>query len=932
MAKSISQIQSEISNFYLSIQNEITDVSTGSVAGGLIYAFSVALKDLYDNLGELERQAFIATASGRYLDLLIEGGFFLERPGSTRSTGYVLVYSDDPIVDPTLVGNGLICADYDFETEEFTSDISGATKFTGTNAFGSNSVSYVLIKPKNSLFVRRDALGRTVIDLRGKNAQYLLLPVVSVLKGTQVNLQEGSLNTFSNPPSGLRYVLNISNPGQIIFDFGGVSTAPLYSRNTTLLSYSTALSRMRVVNAFNFSSLGFLEITYRTDFPTRLIRGTYRSSIGEEINAGIVYQYESKTQTSISLQENNPFVLRFSENLLTRYDLINFTYNNIAYYRENTDNWAADTNTTLSDGTAIGPSTFVPDNAFFPKFFGVDSWVVQQRKEQVSEDIIFDPDNVLTDSYSIKEGLRLSAAADRFNDDQYKRYFSQYINSLPRGTNAALEFAALQVPGITFAKTVPAEELPVGTAVLLASADNGQLSADRKQAVYNFLKNDWVSAGVDLFVKAPELLEFTLSVTVTLDDIVFENSVKDAINISVANYLRSKLPGDEIKYGEVYSIISNIAGVRNVSELIIGKYEPRHYVKNAGNYVKIALKKLESYKPSEYFTLEESSFKESRNEIVLSSDFNGVTFEPVLFSDFSSVLDASYIFSEDNRDLSNNPVTYAAVGGIFSSDGGDSISSSSDYSFTFFSELSENVENLLVGVRFSVTASDKAVSVSLNGNSVVSTDVSLVRTVFIEVPSSATDVIVSFSASDANTIFGIQSFIHGEGFDSHLVGNYEQLKQLSFIEKSRINFIYGVTRPSSRYRKLQLAGYYTEEYDGRLGSLFTAFVSSNSVNRFQTILRDYQYGLNVSGNNADFFADSFADITKSDDPFIHFFTYAITSPFSEDFNSVYPLIPEDARNRDISDYLLSSRQISRFHQSIINPRVGLIPTIGIRIL
>lgn len=932
MAKSISQIQNEISNFYLSIQEEITDVSIGSVSGGLIYAFSAALKDLYDNLSEIERQAFIATASGRYLDLLIEGGFFLERPGSTRSTGYVLVYADDPVVDPNVVGNGLVCADYDFESEEFTSDISGATKFTGTNAFGSNSVSYVLIKPKNSLFVRRDAEGRTVIDLRGKNAQYLLLPVVSVLKGSQVNLQEGSLNTFSNPPSGLRYVINVGNPGQIIFDFGGVSTAPLYSRNTTLLSYSTPFSRMRVVNAFNFSSRGFLEISYRTDFPTRLIRGTYRSGIGEEITAGIVYQYENKTQTTISLQENNPFILRFSDNLLTRYDLINFTYNGITYYRETSTDWAANTNTTLSDGTPIGPSTFVPDNAMFSKFFGTDSWVIQQRREQVSQDIVFDPDNVLTEAYSIREGFRLSTANDRFNDDQYKRYFSQYINSLPRGTNAALEFAALQVPGITFAKTVPAEELPVGSAVLLAAADNGQLSVDRKQAVYNFLKDDWVSAGVDLFVKAPELLEFTLSVTVTLDDLVFENSVKDAVNISVSNYLRSKGPGDEIKYGEVYSIISNIVGVRNVSELIIGRFEPKHYVKNAGNYVKTALKKLESYKPNEYFTRVESSFRESKNEITLSSDLNGVSFEPVLFSDFNTILDPSYIFSENNTDLFNNAVTYAAVEGVFSSDGGGSISSSTDYSFLALSEIPDSVTDVLLGVRFSVSSSDKAITVSVNGASAVSSDVSFARTVFITVPASSTDVSVSFTSSDANVISGIQVFVHGEGFDSHLVGNYGILKELTFVDNSKTYFVYGVSSPSSRYRKLELVGYETEEYPGRLESLFHAFVSSNSINRFQTILRDYQYGLNVSGNNGDLFADSFADISKSDDPFIHFFTYSITSPFSEDFDSVYPLIPEDARNRDISDYPLSSRQISRFHQSIINPRVGLVPTIGIRIV
>lgn len=934
MSKTISQIQNEISNFYLSIQDEVTDVSTGSVAGGLIYAFSVALKELYDELNDIERQAFIATANGRYLDLLIEGGFFLPRPAATRSSGYVLVYGDDPIVDPEFVGTNLICANYNFETDEFLSDISAATRFTGTNIFGSSAVSYVLTKPKNSLFVRKDSLGRDVIDLRGKRAKYLLLPVASVLRGSQVNIEEGALDTFSNPPSGLRYVSNTNNPASFIFDFGGVSTAPLYSRNTTLLRYIISdedFGRMSVVNAFNFSSKGFLEISYRSDFPTQLIRGLYQSNEGEQINAGIVFEYSAKTQTSISISDIKPFVLKFNDNILTKYNLINFTYNNVQYSRRIDGIWFSSESVTLPDGRVISDVDGIPELSFFQSFFGTNPWVIQQLREQVSEDIVFDPDNVLTESFSLRDGFRLSRAGDRFNDEQYRSYFRRYVNSLPRGTNSALEFAALQVPGITFAKTVPSEELPVGTAVVLASSENGQLSSERKQAVYDFLKDDWVSAGVELFVKAPELLEFNLALSIKLDDIVFENSVKDAINISISEYLSSKVPGDEIKYSEVYSILSNIAGLRSVSDLIIGKFDEKHYIEYTGNYAKVALKKLSSYKPEEYFIKEESSFKEIKNEIILSSDLNsGISFETLSFNDFKTFLNPTYMFSSNNRNELNEPVVYSAVNGIFASDGGNSISSSSDYSLYPYSNLTS--ADAVLGVRFRTSSTDAAILITSNGNTVISTDVSEFRTVFINTEIDTSDVLVTFSSASSTTISGIQLFLHADEVDSHFVGDYEKIKQLSFIDNDKIKFIYDISIPSSRYVKLSTVGYTDEDYPGRLEDLFKAFIGATSISRFQTILRDFQYGQNISGNNNNFFEDSFADISKSDDPFIHFFTYVLTSPFSEEFSGLYPLVPEEARNKDISDYRLSSRQISRFRQSIINPRVGLVPLIGIKVI
>jgi uncharacterized phage protein gp47/JayE len=921
MAKSITQIRDEISNFYLSIQNEVTDVSTGSVAGGLIYAFSAALQQLYTDLDDLESQAYIATATGRYLDLLIEGGFFLPRPGATRSVGYVVVYGDSPIVDPGLTGSKLICADYDYSTGQFIANLSAATKFTGTNSSGSSTVTYALIRPQNSSFVRLDSAGRSVIDLKTKKAQYLILPVASVVSGSQSNVVEGALNTFSNPPTELRYVLNVNNPGEIIFDYGGVSTAPLFSRNTSMNSLSPS-GVFSVVNAFNFSTRGFLEISYKSFSPTTLLSAVYQNSFGDEISGGLVFEYDTKTQTSITLTESQSYIKLFNENELIPYDLISFTYENVIYSVDASDVWTANQNTTLSlDGTPIGPSTPVSGSAeFFRKFFGTDNWVLQQRREQVSDDIIFDPDNALTDAYSLREAFRLTTARDAFSDTQYRRFFRDYINSLPRATASSLEFAALNVSGISFAKTLPAEFSPTGTAVLLAAADNGVLSLSQKQAVIDYIKDDWLAAGVNLIVRSPDLVNFSMAVSVSLTTSDLEQFVRRSIRDAIEGYLASKRPGDELKYGDIYSIIASINGVKNVSKLVIGKNEPAHYINYKENYALVALNKAVEYSDGAYEEYVTPVFREATNDITISSDINGVQVTPVQFSQYENFITSKNIFSEFNQNV------YGAVFGIFASDGGDSINAG-DYTTTLYPEIFISEEAIL-GLRFTVDATDASISINVNGQSIISTDVAAERVLFIPIPSVSSDVTITFAQEAGVTISEIQTFLHTESIDTCYVAEINSLSSLSFIDASRIEIVYGMERKSNRIKNIKTL--FSNSLDaGKLKDLILALVTSSNLSVFQSILRDYQFGTNVSGKNNQFFKDVFVDTTQILEIFRHFLTYATTSPLSTEFDASYPLNPENASNNLISDYKLSETEISRFKQLSVRLPTRAEPTLGI---
>lgn len=928
MAKTISQIREEINNFYLSIQNEITDVSTGSVAGGLIYAVSAALRELYQDIDEIETQAYIATASGNYLDLLINGGFFLERPGATRSTGYVLVYADEQIADPASVGSALICADYDYSTGSFTSGLEESTKFTGVNTSGTSTVTYSLIKPVNSAYYVIDSNGRITIDLKGKQAQYLVLPVASVLSGRRVNVREGKLNVFSNPPDGLRYVRNVNNPGEVIFNSSGISTAPLYSRLTTMNSLSG--NTFSVVNAFNFSSSGFLEILYKADSPTKIIKSIYRNESGEEASGGIVFNYSNKTQSSITLSSSNSYIQKYSNNIFSTYNLAEFTYEGITYSVDSSDAWTASSLISLPDGSNIGPSTAVSGSAnFFSRFFFTNPWTLQQRREQVSADIIFDPDSALTETtYLIKEGSRLSTAADEYSDTQYRNYFKTYINSLPRGTNSALEFAALQVPGISFAKTLPAQDAPAGSAVILASSENGQLSPDLRQDVINYLEDDWVSAGVNLIVSAPDLVEFVLSVSVTLVNESFVNSVRSNITNSISSYLSSLNPNDEIKYGDVYSIIASISGVKNVSKLVIGKHDPDHYLDYRQNYAVLAVDKAVGYNTSTYTQSSEIVFPSTENEVVLSSDLNnGNSVSPITFSNFSNYLTSEKIFSEFNA---NNTV-YGSVNGLFSSDGGQQIITS-DYSVSLYSSLeSPLTENNKVIVSFNVDTSDQFVSITANSSVVVvSSDIGLFRTVEFSAPEGSTSVTLEFSANSISTVSGIQSFLHDSSFDSYLVGDINGLQSLSIIDNTRIGIVKDLLSNSSKFKTLSVIRSVSDDNEN-MESLVRSIIDSDNISAFRSVLRDYQYGTNFSGRNSGNIKDFFADTSQNDAKFKHFFTYVTTAPLSSSLASFYPLDPSLASNDKIADYTLTSREISRLHNALINPNLSIVPATGILI-
>lgn len=565
--KTLGEIRRNIISFYSTIQDKVTDFSVGSVVNGIIYSFAASLESAYAELESIRKQAYIATAEGEYLDRLIEGTFQLQRNQDTRALGYVVVYADAPLTN--FANLELKYAEFDYNTGEFVSGTQGSTKFVGYNVQGDEGVVFSLIQPRNTAVLDST---RRLIELN-RPVQFLILPVASLTKGAQSNVREGGIYSFPSPPPGISGVLNTRNPGAVFFSSTeAVSGAPFYSRFTEVLGYDNVASALSVLNAYNFSSEGLIEL--KSDITrNHNILATYvenpQDGSGEVDTAGIVLEYIDASTNSLTLKqplENAagivPTLLSASGKLLTLYS---FNYKGTTYQNNN-------------DG-AFGAVI----REFVENF--EDGLLVEQRARRINPELIFDPDSVLTEDYLIHDSFLVSGATDKDSDDEYRESLIKYLAGLSRATNTALEAGALQVPGVTFARTLPKHLAPRGTTIVLAAGADGYLTPSMKAQLKSQLDRDWKAAGVEVLVKAPDTIPTNLTVTLKLEDGVFRDSITQQVRITFEEYLRSRLPGEPIRYSDLMELISGIGGVLNVYSMLVTKQlDDQTYQELSGQY------------------------------------------------------------------------------------------------------------------------------------------------------------------------------------------------------------------------------------------------------------------------------------------------------------------------------------------------------------
>lgn len=574
--KTPTEIYDKAVSYYSKIQDKVTDFTPTSIAGSLFWAFSTNLANIYEELDIVSKNSFIKTASGKYLNRLIEGTFDLRRTGDTRSYGYVTLYSASPIQNPDAFR--LRCALYNRDNDEIMFQ-EGAETFYSPEY----QQTFILTAPVNSDYVDTDEDGLPHIILRPKDnrqvyAQYFILPVVSLLKGEKSNLPEGSITSIGGNIPEIIGVLNTYSPVETISTDSEQSYAPMSTRftNVTAMRKNEDGFTISVMNAYNFSSSGFAELVNNKG---GVYTGRYRElspETGLKIPQGRVVQESLKLEYSQAQTKYITFEVQEMPTIV-KYDVFGIpTFYQLEEILDPNGIKSYKTETVLDVKNYFNHDPTNPNNKSILKphmSSNSDPLIIRQAKIIVDRGLIFDPDSVLLDDGTIAESAWISGGSDPDDDESYRIKLKKYLASLGRSTPKALESGAMTIPGVTYAKTLQNVNAPRGSTVLLVSGDGGSLSTPDYYRVRDVLEEYWKAAGINLILKTPEKVDLTFSMSIQLDTAMnYEKSLMDSeIKKALSNYILTKKPGETLSYSEITSTLKAIPGVYNIWNLYIGK-------------------------------------------------------------------------------------------------------------------------------------------------------------------------------------------------------------------------------------------------------------------------------------------------------------------------------------------------------------------------
>jgi len=633
--KTLSEIRRDIVSFYSTIQQKINDFSFGSVVSGIFYSVSAALENVYREVRQIENQAYIATASGEYLDRLIEGTFQLQRDSATRSFGYLTIYADSPLPDDVVLNY----ADFDEENFVFTSSTNPASKFIGFPSEGDEGIVFVLTQPQSGEFSTSvNPENKTLTIPAG--SQYAILRVAASQTGASTNLGEGKITSFPSAPQGISGVINTSNPG-LIFATNEEYTggAPFSARFTTIRGYNQTTGNFEVDNAFNFSNAGSLEIS--KDVFNNALTATYVAQDGSSISRGLILDYISSSTSTISLKQpilNNANIIpsfsdvvngtektytlenySFGATFLDLSDIQNTIFNiDVTVPGSNYDPNNPPTVTISGDGTgatavanvsaggAVGsitvtnpgfgyteatvtigaptpPGTTAQATAVIgstsvflselSKFVSnTPSLVMNERRTSISQQVVFDPDNQLLEDNTLASEARISGGSNQATDNEYRAALQTYLSGLGRSTTSALASGALSVDGITYATVLPEFLSPPGSTTLVASDSNGFLPAEKLREVKNEIDANWKAAGINIVVKEPKREDLHVSLSVkVIPTLTNLDVVTQEIVSQTQNYFNALAPGQKVSYSDLITLYNSNSSVENVFNIIITK-------------------------------------------------------------------------------------------------------------------------------------------------------------------------------------------------------------------------------------------------------------------------------------------------------------------------------------------------------------------------
>ena len=538
-------------DYYTKIQKDITDLTNTSATGGLIWSLANSLQDVYAQIDEIKKQSYVQTAEGQYLDSLIYGTFGLPRNIDTRASGYVVMYASSPLQSPQNLR--LWCADYDSVTEKLTNtdkSIKFITAGTGKDA----GRVFTLVTPYGADLKIEG--GQKYIDLTNKYVQFIVVPVVSMLTGDGTNVAEGSIRVIANSIEGITGVLNTYSP--IDQFFSSSTETPIQDRVTSLISLEG--SDMKVVNAYNFSGSGIVGVN---TYDGRVLRGYYQGTLTgsttviAEIVQDIKLNYTAAYTKTITLDDS---AFSFGRHQFVKKDSLgrDLTYTLV-------DCWFGEKSPTDTEKHNNLKLVIIGELNLNT------SLIVRQTTTSLDKSMIYDPDNVMSDSGVIIDSAQIGGGSNVETDDAFRVKLTKYLASLGKATPIALESGALSVPGITFAQTLPGYMSPRGTTTLLVSGDQGSINSYQINNLKNLLDRDWKAAGINLIIKTPEKVELTVMCRISVKPGYPESLIEPEVTAAIVNYFANKNPGDTISYTELTGEIRGVEGVLNIWNVYIGR-------------------------------------------------------------------------------------------------------------------------------------------------------------------------------------------------------------------------------------------------------------------------------------------------------------------------------------------------------------------------
>lgn len=263
------EIYDSLRSSFLSTQNSIDDVPSGSIISSLLYANSVEIARAFEEIDSFKSRMYVNTATGIYLDFLIGGFSRLVRIQATHSVGYVLVE----------LGTSLTLDNLDllrFSFSQFSSSAEVAYGYPNTVRFTINNknnqgVDYTIINPLNYEFAEQDFIVdsangtqqilkyykeylKVLLRKYNKPIKYLVLPVASINTGAAANLPSGNVEISIN----LGFPCIVTNP----YTFDAAAKNAFFAIKDLTSTSNVIAADIDNIVASNANNYGLAEFSY----------------------------------------------------------------------------------------------------------------------------------------------------------------------------------------------------------------------------------------------------------------------------------------------------------------------------------------------------------------------------------------------------------------------------------------------------------------------------------------------------------------------------------------------------------------------------------------------------------------------------------------------------------------------------------------------